>query len=301
MEDQKLNRVFDRVKLSRSREEAMLADLLREKKEVSSMKQTTRRRIPAAALVAAALVAVLAGTALAESYFGRLDVMPVGGDFESGYRVTGAYQNVPPEYLSEELLERAARARKGSEELIFGSWSEAEEFIGLEIADNSVLEEMERSAWKLVPKEGEPHEGDLTAEDLRRCTVQMSYSLGLPDLIWMRIQYWGGGFEECPGGLFVSAFMRVKEAEGGDMPFTLGNTMDSQTKLEEYVTPSGMKTMIFAGGHDVECADGDSYWQSSYSAYFTMNGAMFWLRAGFDENSADTVLDGLKRVLDAFE
>ena len=32
-----------------------------------------------------------------------------------------------------------------------------------------------------------------------------------------------------------------------------------------------------------------------------MNDAMFWLRAGFDEDNADTVLNGLKRVLDAFE
>ena len=34
MENKKLNRVFDQVKLSREREEAMLADLLNEKKEV---------------------------------------------------------------------------------------------------------------------------------------------------------------------------------------------------------------------------------------------------------------------------
>ena len=65
MENRKLNRVFGQVKLSREREEAILADLLREQKEVSSMKQTNRHRIPAAALVAAALVVVLAGTAFA--------------------------------------------------------------------------------------------------------------------------------------------------------------------------------------------------------------------------------------------
>ena len=40
MEDKRLVRMFDQVKLSREREEAMLADLLREKKEVSSMKDT---------------------------------------------------------------------------------------------------------------------------------------------------------------------------------------------------------------------------------------------------------------------
>lgn len=50
MEDKRLKRVFDQVKLSPEREEAMLADLLNEKKEVSGMKQTnSRHRIPAAA------------------------------------------------------------------------------------------------------------------------------------------------------------------------------------------------------------------------------------------------------------
>ena len=101
MEDQKLNRVFDRVKLSRSREEAMLADLLREEKEVANMKNTRKRRLPAAALAAAVLIVVFAGTALAGGYFGRLDVSPVGGDYKNGYHVQGAYQNILRESLSE--------------------------------------------------------------------------------------------------------------------------------------------------------------------------------------------------------
>ena len=129
MEDNRLKRVFDQVKLSPEWEADMLADLLHEKKEVLSMKQTTKRRMPTAALVA-----VLAGTAVAVGYSGRLDVTPVDGDFENGYNVRGAYQNIPPERLSTELLERAERIGGGSEELIFGSWSEAEEFIGLGFA-----------------------------------------------------------------------------------------------------------------------------------------------------------------------
>ena len=69
MEDKRLKRVFDQVKLSREREEAMLADLLAEQKEVSGMKQmNSRRRIPAAAIAAAVLVVVLTGTALAAAF-----------------------------------------------------------------------------------------------------------------------------------------------------------------------------------------------------------------------------------------
>ena len=306
MEDKRLVRVFDQVKLSPEREDAMLADLLCEKKEVSSMKDTGNRSriIPAAALAAAILVMVLAGTALAEGYFGRLDVSPVDGGYENGYNVRGAYQNIAPERLSEEVLERAAQMGKGYEEFIFSSWSEAEEFLGLEIADNAVLEEMARSGWEPSLPEGEPpheHESHATLEDAGRCTVCMNYSLGLPDVIHLYTQYWGDDFEGCPMGLVVSAFMRVKGEGHEDRPLTLGNS-NGQTEVEKYVTPSGMEAAIFTGGYDVVSeAHGTTYRQPSYSVYFTMNDTMFWLETAFSEENADTVLSGLKEVLDAFE
>lgn len=101
MEDRKLTRIFDRVKLSREREDAILAELLSEKKEVFSMKQINRRRIPAAAL-AAVLVAVLAGTALAVEYFGRVNISRV----EEGYKLEANAKNIPLSSLSEEVLQR---------------------------------------------------------------------------------------------------------------------------------------------------------------------------------------------------
>ena len=78
----------------------MLADLLNEKKEVSGMKQMNRRRIPAAAFVAAVLVIALAGTALA--YFSRVTVAPYGD--EGGYSVRAETGNVPLSELSEDVL-----------------------------------------------------------------------------------------------------------------------------------------------------------------------------------------------------
>ena len=261
------------------------------------MKQTRRRRIPAAALTAAALVAALAGTALAESYFGRLDVTPMKGDFENGYWVTGAYRNVPPEYLSEELLERAAQTGEGSDELIFGSWSEAEEFIGLEIADNPMLEEMAQSEW--TP----PHEGDATPEDMRRCTVQMHCSLGLPDQIMLRASYFGDYFEGGPFGVNVLAFMRVKGAgDLGDSPVSLGIGNIENVSEEKYVTPSGMETTIFTqDGTVTRAVDGVSFQQPFYTAYFELHNAVFELYTAYGEEDADIALSRLKQVLDAFE
>ena len=140
MEDKRLKRVFDQVKLSPEREETMLADLLAEQKE-DTMKQKNRRRIPAAAIAAAVLVAVLAGTAMA--YFSRVTVAPYGD--EGGYSVRAETGNVPLSELSEDVLQRAAEASVSGELLPFQSWEEAEEYLGLDIADNARLEQMEKS------------------------------------------------------------------------------------------------------------------------------------------------------------
>lgn len=294
MEDKRLKRVFDQVKLSPEREEAMLADLLAEKKEVSRMKQTNRRRIPAAAFVAAVLVVVLAGTALAAGYFGQLDIEPVNGDYENGYKVTGAYQNISPEQLSEEVLE-AAREGSGCREWTFDSWPEVEEFLGLEIADNAMLEEMAQSEWE------PPHECDATPEEVRRCTVQMYHSLGSPDEFCIYSSYFGDYFEEGPFGVNVMVLLKVKTEEEGDIPVVFRQENIENVSEEQYVTPSGMEVTIITRDSDVGRLDGTSFKQSTYAAHFTLNNAMFVVYANFSEDTANSTLCLLKQVLDAYE
>ena len=114
--------------------------------EVLHMKErerTGRRRMPAAALTAALLVAVLAGTALAAGAMGLVhaDFMDLGiltnGEHREGLLARG---EVAPRPLSERALERVT----GKEDTwIFDSLEEAEDFLGLEIASNDVLDQME--------------------------------------------------------------------------------------------------------------------------------------------------------------
>lgn len=297
MEDKRLKRVFDQVKLSPEREEAMLADLLNEKKEVSGMKQTNNRhRIPAAALVAAVLVIALAGTAVAASYFGRLDVLPAEGGYENGYHIWGAYQNIPPERLSKELLDYAAQADGGEEgKWTFDSWSEAEEFLGLELADNALLEAMPHEEW-------EPHcEYCLGPKDVGRCTIETHFSLGLPDVISLSAGYFEDEYADFCVNVF--AYLRVKGAEKEDVPFGLGSEMNlKNAEAEEYVTPGGLKVTIIATEYSaVSELDGAVKMCSAYNAYFTLNDAMFWLRTDFNEENAAAILEQLKQVLDAYE
>lgn len=296
MEKNELNRVFDQVKLSPEREEAMLADLLSEKKEVSSMKQTNSRHgIRLAVLVAAALVVVLAGTAVGVGYFGRLEVSPIGGDYENGYEVTGAFENVPVELLSEEVRARAAEMHKGSEDLTFGSWSEAEAYLGLEIASNPMLEEMANSEWTPL------HECDAKPEDLQYCDVHMVYSLDQPSQIMLHADYFGDYFAEGPFGVNVFAALRVKAPGQEDVPFTFGMKNIKNVSEEKYVTPSGMEVTIITRDAPMRSMDGTTFQQSSYIAHFALNNAVFVVCTNFGEETADSALHLLKQVLDAYE
>ena len=63
MEKNELNRVFDQVKLSPEREEAMLADLLNEEREVYTVKN--RKKITVVLAVAAAMLLTTAALAVA--------------------------------------------------------------------------------------------------------------------------------------------------------------------------------------------------------------------------------------------
>lgn len=302
MEDNaKLVRVFDRVKLSQKREEAILADLLRGTKEVVNMKNARKRRLPAAALAAAVLIVVLAGTALAGGYFGRLDVSPLGENYKKGYNVQGAYENIPQERLSEELLEYLAQAevRKGGE-LSFSSWSEAEEFIGVEIANNPMLEEMERS-YRDSPPEGDIY---ISPENVGRCTAHVSYSRGQDGVrvenILLHSDYFGD--EESHFGVNVLAYMRIKAENQKDQPVSWKRRDVKNVSEEKYVTPSGMEvTIITQDGTIIDGVDGTTFQQSFYTAYFTLNNALFQLDTIFNEQTADCTLSMLKQVLDAYE
>lgn len=301
MEDNKLNRVFDRVKLSPEREEAILADLLCEKKEVANMKNARKRRLPAAALAAAVLIVVLAGTALAGSYFGRLDISPLGENYEKGYNVQGAYENIPQERLSEELLAHLAQAEvsKGGE-LSFGSWSEAEEFIGVEIANNPMLEEMERS-YRDSPPEGDIY---ISPEDVGRCTAYVSYSRGQDGVqvenILLHSDYFGD--EESHFGVNVFAYMRVKAENQKDQPVSFDCRNIKNAREEKYVTPSGLEVTIFTQDSNViDGVDGSTFQQANYTAYFSLNNALFTVHTLFNEQTADYTLSMLKQVLDAYE
>lgn len=286
MENNGLARMFDQVKLSREREEAMLADLLKEKREVSSMKQTnSRRRIPAAALAAAVLVAALAGTALAMEHFGRVSLVPQSGTTDgsetSAYSVYGEYDLISADRLSEEVLSLGeGTGEYGDINRSFASREECEAFLGLDLADNPKLDQMQQSAVMDIDGDGEPAAN----------AVRVSYYDRLPNTITVWSFYGGDGYQltEC-------AILRTEynyRSTGEDM--RLGG-MQGAVEFEDYVTPDGMEARIATESRD----DGTA----RYIAHFARGNALFTLDFWFmeDHEFNGAALEVLKEILDAYE
>ena len=284
MEDKKLNRVFDRVRLSQEREDAILADLLNAKKEVSGMKQmNSKRRIPAAALAAAALVVILAGSALAVEYFGKVNVTRAG----EGYNLEANVKNIPLSSLSAEVLERGKAVNGPTEVIPLDSWEEAEAFLGLEIADNAKLDQMEKGQRGISL-------GQSDETVVAPCLIMLHYQNSLPYEIDLNTNYREGEFS-----ISEEIVLMLKDpAWEGERSYNLINPLTKTGNVETYVTPSGMEVTIMEN-HTSFRAD---WTVTTFDAEFILNGAVFTVSTGVNEGEpCEPALAALKEVLDAYE
>ena len=285
MENRKLNRVFDQVKLSRLQEEAILADLLREKKEVASMKQTNRRRIPAAALVAAALVVVLAGTALASGYFGKVSVVP-GKD---AYTVYGTYNYIPEESLPEEVRALGGDiADYGAAARPFASRAACEAFLGLKLAANPELEKLApRAALDLSNLD--PGWG----EDMASNGVEIFFE----DRTARTIQVWSL-YDEGDYDITETAIIRTDKCGINSreyMQVWLPDDGGAGIAYEEFTTSHGLETTI--------AVSTTKYGNIFAHAYVAIDNAFYHLQYSTleDFHSTEDAVNTLKQILNAYQ
>lgn len=262
------------------------------KTEVLNMKReenaTKRRRVPAAALVAAILVIVLAGTAVAAEYYinrKNVTVEPMEGSYENGYSVKGDMENIPVESLSKAVLERAAQSETENDILPFDSWSEAEAFLGLEIANNARLEKMQtKETWIQIADE--PRVSG-------NCLLRLQYDENGPDMIQLLADY-----RENDIIISTEAVLRIKSSEAAQRSFAKSNRVYTPVSTETYITPSGLEATVITSS--VSSESGDEYF--SYEAYFMKNKAYFSVSsAAAGGKPSDEALRLLKEILDAYE
>lgn len=295
MENRRLHQVFDQVRLSPEREEAMLADLLGEQKASAGRK--SRLNIPAAALTAAALAVVLAGTAVAVEYWGKVDFELID-DYSTrhrdGYSVYMPEGGVPVDSLSEEVL--AACGDGGWDYFPFSSWTEAEVFLGLELADNAKLEEMYNSIVIYETKEGQ--------KSYARCLVSIGCGEeGLPATISLTSSY---DKENC----HISQLVEIStDADPLCLERRAGIMVprEDSADFQEYMTPSGLEVTIYAE----TASDGfrGDYERTTYWAHFIQNSALFTVslsstsawQVGRESRELLDPWETLLEVLDAYE
>ena len=263
-------------------------------------RHTRRRRVPGAALSAALLVAALAGTALAAGAMGLVhaDFMDLGlltnGEHREGLLARG---EVEPRTLSERALERVT----GKEDTwIFDSLEEAEDFLGLEIADNGVLDQMEAIPSTACRSN--------SAETITGgCLVDVAADpLGgqwVPRTLRIFNAYMGEH-----GAFFQSA--EVKAAHPNrwleeDDPALAMPTPDGGLEVEDYVTPRGLEVKIVKNSYThLGGVPGD---YCSYDAFFVLNNTFFdlYTSAGQGEQfyfkDAELALAEMKTILDGYQ
>lgn len=262
--------------------------------EVMNMKREENkriRRVPRAALIAAALAVILAGTALAAELLGHVQIelkdpneTNTSGD---GYTGGADLQTIPAESLSEAALERAAEMEDVLGSWKFDSWSEAATFLGLELQDNPKLKELPPAK-----KEGV-------------CSV-------------MVLNYGGEGRRYVPFFILLSTAYQADECritQTAHMQFQypgypqretgLGFAKHrGETHLEEYTAHSGIQASIVTNTRKTGAADGGID-RTTYTAYWVTDNVLYSLqiRTHGPADYPDSVraVEILKEILDAYE
>lgn len=304
------------------------------KAEVLNMKReenaTKRRRIPAAALAAAILVIALAGTAVGRDYWinasGKITVDPSSGDDEQGTRISTAVEFVPVEKLSDAVLKRAEQVDIGSDILAFNSWSEAEEYLGLEISNNARLDQMDpvpQTAGELMgitPEDGEDpavsgncllrlgyvHKKPMTLhlvaayreEDILVYTsASLHTDLGQKeDHTGTPSDNWAPPEDDAGAAEGTYAYDGAYDSRSGGVYSMYSNPDLRENDIEIYVTSRGLETVI------ISAVDPGETGHFAYICHFVKDSAEFMVgvkgEAADDQSAAGLAL--LKEILDAY-
>lgn len=267
------------------------------------------------ALIAACVCLALVGTAVAAQVVGGISI----SDFFAGLTQKEAFQKVFPELeeddldvlydlngkysgyvvgrsgvgasledISDEALALLEKTPGSMVSLTFDSWDEAEAFLGLEIQNNEVLDEMYVSPVSPYTPCSVMYGG---RDEVSHILLGGSYIRSVVE---------GNG--EGAGRIGKVHTVRVNidveiYKEGQDQSDFLVAHMDGTTFTEEtYVSPAGVEMTIV---HSMfpETEEGGPY--TAHEAYFYVGGAQYRVRA-MDQEDPEFGWTALKEVLDAF-
>lgn len=261
---------LDRLRFSDEAKERMMKNLTGQQE----WKPAKRRGVRPlrAGLIAAALCLALAGTAVAEQFFGVRVIDGKGIDGDKIVWLAGGIIGHPVSSLSEEV-----RALDGTYTVKpFGSWEEMEAFIGADLMNNSVLDGLPAGQRSVEFDGVEGRFLARVAADLRFIHMLGCYEMG-------------------EVGIDVSGFFYTDRMEVEDDHRFMGSGYSDDTELsrEVYTTPGGLEAQILEFDRVGDQRD-------TCMASFSIDGVPFTVSAhGYGDMGA--IREALFQVLDGFQ
>lgn len=268
---------LDSLSFSSEGKERIMKNLMEQQGQAPVKRQGIRTlRV---ALTAAALCAALIGTTVAAQYFGVRMVDGTGGDTDADVWMEGGIAYYPVDSLSDELkaLENEHTWLK------FGSWQEAEDFIGIDLMNNPVLDASPAADYHLKVVE-EPYGIEVSGRFLVSTSVGLDY---------VRVQgcYEIGDVDINVEGFLYTERKTEKTADWDERFYGIGFAEGTQTSRENYTAPNGLEAQVMAverpSGHD------------TCMAAFSLNGVPFIVKAS-SHNGLEEAQAALYQVLDGF-
>lgn len=259
-----------------------------------------RRSVGKMALVAACLCLALAGTALAVGAALYENFFTLEG--QDAYYSVYTDSRMPLSAFASHIPELADSQGDGFMEnmYLFDSWQAAEDFVGVDVMRNPLLEDAPIRPTFCADENGEN-------ETKYNCAVRLATSGETGNLLSVDVEtsLWVSpngerGMEPGDQGGWLQIMARMitemnPYENGGGVGFPLDDL--ASLSREEYMTASDRKAIITANA----CPDPDSGREPFYRyvAYLEVNGVFFALETG-GASHGGLGPEGLKQVLDAF-
>ncbi|MDE7262425.1 MAG: hypothetical protein K2N78_10290, partial [Oscillospiraceae bacterium] len=209
---------------------------------------TRKRRIPVA-LIATILAIALAGTALAD-HIGWVRIEPItswlgadGPEEGAAYTVTHENTCFPAENLSEEVFaigEEIGDVHRRVRRTPFSSWGACEVFLGVELANNSRLSQMQRKKMKV--DEDDIDQGTFAY-------VSLGYANLMPSYVNVTACYREGNDID----VLQSVQLRTQYAPERDpeqWDYLIHQNGEEPPTYDTYVTAAGVEATIFTETYD---------------------------------------------------
>ncbi len=297
--ENKYRDMMDRVEASQQ--------LRMEVMKMSEQERTKKTRpMSMRVLLAAACICALLAVGVAAAEVMEFDFVKIFSHEEDGMQIDGyevdasGVRDIPISAFSQavqDLEEQYKDAGLHTEHLTFDSWEEAEEYLGYEIVDNSVLAPGEYiPTWRRYEEDGVTVEGN--------CVVDIFIGKYGISRIMVTSAIRGRSIGMHHGFTVTATISVGDQPDQTDTPgiwYGVNTDFDTMEGQESYLAANGLETVI-VGTKTVPGSlppgfDGNG----KYYANFFLRGIRFKVETGYRAEDQVTALPELKQVLDAFE